>query len=264
MPTQPCQPRHHRVNLCSRLSGMLLVTILAAGCIFPIPATNADRFEAYAGIPFDDSIDSDRAIGAASDVSDGVVRGVLHDGTPFIGSMDAPIVIAMFTDFACIHCVHYEAEADQLIQQFVRSGQLRLEVRLMIFVAREYSVASARSALCAAEQGVFWEYKKDLLMLFETEGEEYFTVPNLEALAVDLGLNVREWQSCMYSTRPDRTLRSAENLRADYGINAVPSLIYRANGAKIWNRFFDANGEPASRVGYVELGELIERFNSVP
>lgn len=249
--------------------GALVAILVAAGVIYYTQSESNQTFEidnprfaSYAGIPLDDSVDSNREIDKAGDIGEGVVRGILEDGTPFIGSPNAPIVIAEFSDFSCPHCADFEPEADLLIKEYVRSGQMRLEYRPMTFVGGEYSITAARGAVCAAEQGAFWEFHKELFRYQATQGVDYFTQSNMEEIAEELGLNGDDLGSCMNSNRPDRTLRAAEQLRADYGINATPTLIYRANDAEGWNRFYDANGEPVSRVSYVQLGELITEFNT--
>jgi protein-disulfide isomerase len=249
--------------------GALIAILIAAGVIYYVQQESNQtfeidnpRFSSYAGIPLDDSIDSNREIDEAGDIDEGVVRGVLEDGTPFIGNPNAPIVFAEFSDFSCPHCASFEPEVDQLIDQYVRTGQLRLEYRPLTFVGGEFSITAARGAICAAEQGAFWEFHKELFRLQGTQGADYFTSANMETLADDLGLDGEELRSCMNSNRPDRTLRAAEQLRAEYDVNSTPTVIYRANDAETWNRFFDPNGEPVSRVSYAELGNLIGEFNT--
>lgn len=220
------------------------------------------KFAVYAGIPLDDSIeDSNREIEEKDDVAEGVVQGVLEDGTPFIGSLNAPVVIADFSDFSCPHCATYKPTVEQIISQYVRSGQLRVEFRAMTFVGAEYSRTAASAALCAADQGAFWEFHSELFRYQETRGAQYFTRDNMESLANDLGLDGDELRSCMASNRPERTLRAATQLQSEMGINSTPSLIYRANDSETWSRFYGPDGQPTiPSIG--QVGQVISSLNA--
>lgn len=207
---------------------------------------NDPAFAAYAGIPLDDSVDSRREIERADDVTDGVVRGVLEDGTPYIGSPDAPVVLAEFSDFSCPHCATYSPNIELLIRQYVRSGQLRIEYRPVTFVGGNLSIVAAQGALCAAEQGAFWEYHKELFRIQQSEAANSFTPTRMRELASDLGLDADELRSCMNSRRPDRALNATQSLMQEYGVNATPTLMYRLQGQETWSRFVDASGQPIS------------------
>lgn len=221
------------------------------------------KFSAYAGIPLDDSIeDSDREIERGDNVEEGVVQGILDDGTPYIGSLDAPVVFAEFSDFSCPHCADFEPEIEQLIIQYVRTGQLRIEYRPMTFVGGEYSQAAARGAICAAEQGAFWEFHSELFRYQKTQGANYFTTDNVVGIGDDLGLDSDALRSCMASNRPDRTLRAASQLQTDMGVNSTPTLIYRPNDSESWSRFYDSSGAAITRADYASLGQLITSFNT--
>lgn len=219
------------------------------------------RYGAYAGIPLDDSVDSNREIEQADGVADGVVQGILEDGTPFIGSLDAPIVFAEFADFSCPHCADFAPEVDLLIRSYVRTGKMRLEFRAVTFVGAQYSDVAARAAYCAAEQGAFWEFHSELFRIQTTRGYQTFIPAEMKDAANEMGLDGDALQSCMNSNRPDKMLASSEQVRAQYGVSATPSLIYRGNNETTWNRFFDSNGEPISRPSPAELNALIESYN---
>lgn len=221
------------------------------------------KFAVYAGIPLDESIeDSNREIDKKDDLAEGVVQGVLDDGTPFVGSLDAPVVIAEFADFACPHCAEYEPVISQVILQYVRTGQVRLEYRGLTFVGAEFSRTATSAALCAADQGAFWEFHSELFRYQEIRGANYFTPDNMEGLANDLGLDGDALRSCMASNRPDRTLRAASQLQTEMGINSTPALIYRANDSENWSRFYGADGQPTIPSA-VQVGQVVSSL-SVP
>lgn len=215
------------------------------------------QFAVYAGIPLDDSItNSNREIVQGADVAEGVVQGILEDGTPFIGSLDAPVVIADFSDFSCPHCGAYSPVIEQAITDYVRTGQLRLEFRPLAFVGGEYSRTAASGALCAADQGAFWEFHAVLFNYQETHGATYFTSDHMVNLANDFGLDGDALRVCMDSNRPERTLLATTQLQTEMGINSTPSLIYRTNDSETWSRFYGADGQPTIPSS-AQIGEII-------
>lgn len=70
------------------------------------PLDDASRYPAFAGIPLDTDAASvtGRFVVPTPDIAPGVVRGVLEDGTPYIGNPNAPIILAEYSDFSCPHC----------------------------------------------------------------------------------------------------------------------------------------------------------------
>ena len=227
----------------------------------PTSAPTDPAFTVYAGIPHDESIENPAwAIEPDTTVAGGVVRGVLEDGTPFIGSLDAPIVFAEFSDFSCPHCATFEPEIHQLIETYVRTGQLRLEFRPLTFVARDYSQMAARDALCAAQQGAFWEFHTTLFAIQHTQGAQDLTEPTMLEIAKNLGLVGSAFQDCLNSERPDLTLQVATQLQTEMGINATPTLIYRGNDVLQWQRFYDGNGNTVTRLLFEQMGEIISNY----
>ncbi len=211
-------------------------------------------FTPYADIPL--ASEGMRDIRVADDVAAGVVRGVTEEGFPFIGSPDAPITIAEFADFSCPHCADFLPEWERLIAEFVRSGQLRVIYIPLTFVGGEFSVMSAFGAICATEQGAFWEYHHVLYNIQQSEGSTTFTLERMDTLAAAFGLDGEAFTECTDSAAGLDVLQAADALSQELGVNATPTLIFRLSDGE-WQRFLDDNGEPLSRQSYEYMSELI-------
>lgn len=81
------------------------------------------------------------------------------DGDPTsLGDVDAPVVLIEYADFRCPFCGVYARDTmPQLIDEYVESGQVRLEWRDMPVFGDE-SFDAAVAARAAGEQGLFWEF----------------------------------------------------------------------------------------------------------
>jgi protein-disulfide isomerase len=195
------------------------------------------RFASLAGIPFTDAGTSTREVQQGDDVAEGVVRGLQPDGIPFIGDPNAPIYVAEFSDFACPHCSRFEEQMDQIIAQAVRNGDVRVAYYPITFVGGEFSVTSAKAALCAGQQGAFWEFHKQLYRLLDEDGSQAFTNARMMALADDMGLDSSAMLTCMESDLPQMALDVTERFRQEQEVNATPTLLVSTDQGETWMRF---------------------------
>ena len=219
-----------------------------------------DRYPAFAGIPLDadSSIVTGRFVIPAPDVAPGVVRGVLEDGTPYIGNPNAPIILAEYADFSCPHCSEYAPEAERIITELVRTGQAVYTFNILTFVGGDYSQLAGEAALCAGEQGAFWEYRSELYAIQSREGRQEFVVERLVEKATELGLNPDSFRTCLDADTQNRVMQQIERRRNDLGINSVPSVVYSTDNGATWQFFTGPDGSRTTRASFAEVKTLVE------
>jgi protein-disulfide isomerase len=113
----------------------------------------------------------------------------------FLGEPDAPLLIRNFSDFKCPHC--RTAARDLLppvIENYIAEGRVRFEYVPVAVLGQESEVA-AQGALCAADQGQFWQYHD---VLFANQSSMH-TIQSLTTYADQLGLDSREFRGCVTS-----------------------------------------------------------------
>lgn len=135
-----------------------------------------------------------------SDISTGAITGGAEgaEGTQgrIIGSEEATLVIKDFSDFRCPHCREAAASlTPRIIAEYINTGKAKLEF-IPVAVLGEESVFSGQAALCAEDQGKFWEYHDKL---FERQGLDEFNVNNLSRFAGEVGLNQQDFRDCLLS-----------------------------------------------------------------
>ena len=156
------------------------------------------------------------------------------DGTPFVGSSEAPIIIAEFSDFGCPHCMEFHPTFVSLIEEYGHTNQAQFEYRPLTFVAGRNSVVAAEAAMCAAEQDAFWQYHDELFELQEAKGVNAFTTDAMKDLANDMELDGDVLEDCMNSNRPDTTIRAAQLLQTQLEIGGTPAIAYSLDGGESW------------------------------
>ncbi|GEJ57747.1 vitamin K epoxide reductase/DsbA family protein [Anaeromyxobacter diazotrophicus] len=141
------------------------------------------------------------------------------------GSGPAGVTIFEFSDYECPHCARAHAELRAALKS---RPAIRLEHRNFPLdqacnpaVTRPFhrkACALARAALCAGEQGRFWELN-DALFANQTAGRP------VEELAAEVGLDVAALRRCQDAPETARRLDEeiAAGLRA--GVNATPTYV---------------------------------------
>jgi protein-disulfide isomerase len=198
----------------------------------------------------------------AEDVAEGVVKGMLETGIPYLGNPAAPIHIAEFADFSCPHCREFEPFMDSLIANYVRSGLLYIEFYPLTFVGDELSAIAASGAVCAGKQGAFWEFHHALFAIQYVEGAYAFDAERMNIVAEDLGLDMTAFTECYVSDLPTTAIDTAYNLQEELGVTGTPTLVYRTPDNPVWQRFVDTENNPIGIPDGDELYTFIESFRT--
>lgn len=156
-----------------------------------------------------------------------VPRGEL----PPLGKETAPVQIIMFGDYQCPFCARFFDETEQELRAtFIRDGSAVMWWRDFA-VLGEDSVRAAHAARCANEQNNFWQYH-DLLYSAKSQDQAVtFSDERLRIFAVDLGLNIDAYDSCMLSRRYMDLIKADQQEGRDKGVQGVPTLF--VDGKKI-------------------------------
>jgi protein-disulfide isomerase len=155
-----------------------------------------------------------------------------------MGQADAPITILVFSDFQCPFCgVLATSTEEQLIENFVNTGQARLEYRHFIVVDGNVGGSESRDAAeaseCAAEQGQFWNYHNFVFGNQQGEGRGAFAERRLKAFAEAIGLDTAAFNACFDSNRYAGAVRTDEALGTQMGVTGTPSVF--VNGYRMDN-----------------------------
>ncbi len=194
-----------------------------------------------------------RTLDGASTADPSVVRGVTAEGMPFIGNPDAPIRIAAVADYACSHCQDYHnSDLKRIVRDFVLTGQAQIQVVMTTGTGGAYSQLASQVALCAGEQGAFWEMNDELYRMAESQSVvTAYSLSNLLKTARDMGLDDDELRQCYGSGTYSSALSAFQTFANDNGVTGTPSvLVNLGDGWHIVSR------------DYNTIKGLVERANS--
>ncbi|MGB0384485.1 MAG: DsbA family protein [Ardenticatenaceae bacterium] len=116
-----------------------------------------------------------------------------------LGDANAAVAIKDYSDFSCSHC--RDAATDltpEIIKNYVDTGKVSFEF-VPVGIISEASIFAAQGAMCADDQGKFWEYHDKL---FERQGTDEFDLDTLSGYAEDVEIdNYQDFRDCMLSSK---------------------------------------------------------------
>jgi protein-disulfide isomerase len=168
--------------------------------------------------------------------SAGVVRGINAINAPFLGNPDAPIHFVTVSDFACSHCQDYHStDLPRFIDDYVLTGQATFGFVMTTGTGREYSDYASQAALCAGEQGAFWEMSEELFRLARSIGvQTAFSPGQIRQSADDMGLDGDALSECAASGRYATFLYDYRTFAQDNGVTGTPTVLVSYGNSGEW------------------------------
>ncbi|MDH3747372.1 MAG: DsbA family protein [Gammaproteobacteria bacterium] len=172
---------------------------------------------------------------AQSATHDGMPVGFTDEGHPYIGNADAPVTLEEWSDYLCPFCGrHFRQTYPQLLDQYVRTGQLKLVFRDLPLASLHPTAALGHvAANCVGKQGAaaYWAMHDDL---FARQGE-WNRLPDpsefLAGVAEELGADMEAYATCVADgATAARVAASVEEGRG-LGYNGTPSFRFSSAGS---------------------------------
>ncbi len=144
-----------------------------------------------------------------------------------LGSPDAPIELAIYSDFECPHCRNFALAAMPAIAaEFVDRGLIRMRyVYFPLAAIHKNAVASAKAAHCAGAAGRFWAYH-DYLYVRQPEWAGAVVPDSVwVAYAESLGLEPQEFAGCLEAPETLAAVESDLREALDSGATGTPTIV---------------------------------------
>jgi len=137
---------------------------------------------------------------------------------PSKGADNAPVTIIEISDYRCSHCREYTINTEPKIEeQYIMTGKVRYIVHSFNLWPETQRIAAA--ALCANDQGKFFEYH---MLLFQNQG--HFDSTSLTRYAQQVGMDVQAFATCVNSDRHTADVIASSSAARVAGVNSTPSF----------------------------------------
>ncbi|MCY3914729.1 MAG: thioredoxin domain-containing protein [Chloroflexi bacterium] len=158
---------------------------------------------------------------------DGIERSNSPKGYPRLGNADAPVTMEEYASFACPGCESFHSDSFDAVLERVKLGQVLFTYVPLNTGSIPNAPGASRAALCAGQQGRFWEMH-DLLFDWQTRyGNTAFSQNRLLTGVEKLGLSSSAFTNCFNSAAISGTLEAAIGEE----VSTTPTL--RVNGVTV-------------------------------
>ena len=146
-------------------------------------------------------------------------------GSPILGDPSAQVTIVEFGDYQCHFCAlwFHEIKPD-ISEKYLDTGIANLVFVDFAFLGRD-SMKAAQASYCADDQDMYWPYHG---ILYESQMDEidggWASLSNLRNFAVELGLDVDEFNGCMASGKYVERVEHNTKIAREHGVNSTPTF----------------------------------------
>ena len=146
------------------------------------------------------------------------VEVAVPKGTPSRGPVDAPILLVEYTDYQCPFCNRVQPTLTALMERY--DGQIRHVFKNLPLPNHPQAKLAGEAALCAQDQGKFWEFHDWLFANQRTMNRE-----SMVTAAAELGTDQEIFTACIdQGTHATRVLNDTTEARS-FGITGTPGFL---------------------------------------
>ncbi len=136
------------------------------------------------------------------------------------GDAGAPVTLIEISDFGCSHCRDFHlTKATAIMENFVDTGAVRW--LFLPYALRPETVPAANAAMCANEQGMFFELTD---ALYAQEPATALQRDGFLAAGEEIGLDMEAFTQCLQDGRYNRTISTNQQAANAAGVNATPTF----------------------------------------
>ena len=149
----------------------------------------------------------------------------LKNGSPVLGSENAPITIVEFGDYQCEACYHWfhNTRAD-IIDNYIETGKAKLVFVDLPFLGSD-SIVAAQATYCAEDQGKYWDYHNTLYNFQEEIDNGWASKDRLVAFAFNLDMNLDEFNDCLDTAKYNKRVKANYDEAVKQGAQGTPTFI---------------------------------------
>jgi len=140
-----------------------------------------------------------------------------------LGEENAPVTVVTYSDYQCPFCQKFFKETESVLREkYIKTGKVKFVFRNFAFLGEE-SQWAAGAAMCAGEQGKFWQYHDYLFNNQKGENQSAFSKDNLKKFALSLGLDKEKFNFCVDSDKYASVIIQETKSGGEAGVSGTPA-----------------------------------------
>jgi protein-disulfide isomerase len=150
--------------------------------------------------------------------------------SPTKGPAEAPVTVAVFTDFQCPYCSRLAPVLEQLLEKYPQ--KVRLVFKNLPLRSHKFAQPAATAALAAHAQGQFWAFHDALFKNYRSLNEA-----KVEEIRAGLNLDKEKFDAQRKDPQVAEQIQSDIRLARQAGVNSTPTVFI--NGRQQRSRSLD-------------------------
>ncbi|WP_083090217.1 DsbA family protein [Actinomyces vulturis] len=141
------------------------------------------------------------------------------------GKVDAPVVLVLYSDFACPYCTLFAQNVEPGLQDLIDNGTLRLEWRDLAQITPTSPLA-AQAGIAASRQDAFWAFHNEVYGSADPQGHPTYSEESLVEFAKKAGVkDLDKFRTDMNDPAVVQEVQDAKAHAYSIGITGTPFMI---------------------------------------
>ena len=162
-----------------------------------------------------------------------IVKPVSENIKP-LGDENAAITFVEFADYRCPFCHKFHEETfDKVVTNLINTGKAKFLFKDFVVNDRDEYKGSMQAAVashCAAEQGKYWEYVKEIYKNFQPEPQHWVNLDSLLTFANNIQIeDIEKFKNCVESNKYQNQIQESGSLAQQLGITGTPTFVVLKN-----------------------------------
>jgi protein-disulfide isomerase len=146
-----------------------------------------------------------------------MIEDISLENAPVRGPRDAPVTIAVFSDFQCPYCARLVPVLDQVIAQYPR--QVKIVYKQFPLGIHGFASRAAQFSIAAQRQGKFWEFHDRLFEHYHQLSDQV-----VEQIRTDLHLDPEKFRSDMMAPGTIAQINADIKNGQQAGVRGTPTV----------------------------------------
>lgn len=156
--------------------------------------------------------------------------------SPFFGNKDSKVQMTIFTDFQCPACIQFEKTiGTQILKKYVDTNQIGLTYKMFPLSFHKNAPEDALAALCAASEGKFQTFAKEIYALEEIKEGASVTFLDRSNIAKKIGLDETKFKQCIDDGNYVSKIKEDMELWKKIGLKWTPSIYINGEIVDFWS-----------------------------
>ena len=150
---------------------------------------------------------------------------LVENGSPIMGSHNAPITILEWGDYQCTFCYKFHQNTLDIINEdFIKTGKVKIIFKDFPLNGLDSKLA-AEASYCAQDQEKYWKYHDELYKNWGGERTGWITRESLGKFAETVNLDIEKFNKCLDDHKYENKVDLLYAFGKEIGIDATPSFL---------------------------------------